>query len=144
MIIITITIFIVAIVTSLYLLSRSAWEVETGVRNPDTYPVFKISIRKTEKYVLYYTKWVLQSIVINTVKIWFIFIAKTKKFLKERWPKLVSKLRPKPLEPGERPSFARRAVIESKIKIKRAKENIREKHKVEIKTEEVENTETVE
>jgi hypothetical protein len=139
MIIITITIFIIAIVTAIGLLSFSAWEVESGVRNPDTYPVFKISIRKIEKYVLYYTKWILQSIVINIVKVWFILVAKTKKFLKEKWPKLVNKLHPKPLEVGERPSFVRRAVIESKIKIKRAKENIREKHKVEVKTEEEEN-----
>lgn len=144
MIIITITIFIVAIVASLCLLSYSAWEVETGVRKEDTYPVFKISIRKTEKYVLYYTKWILQSIVINIVKVWFILVVKTKKFLKEKWPQLVHKLRPKPLEAGERPSFVRKAVIESKIKIKRVKENIREKHKVKVKTEEVENTETVE
>ncbi len=130
--IITITIFLIAIILALGLLSYSAWEVDTGVRNANSYPVFKISIRKTEKYVLYYTKQILQSIVITAIKYWFILVTKSKKWVKEKWPHIVHKLRPKPLEAGERPSFARKAILESKIKIKRIKENIREKHKTEV------------
>lgn len=133
--IITITIFFIAIIVALGLLSYSAWEVDTGTRNSDSYPVFKISIRKTEKYVLYYTKQILQSIVITVIKYWFIFITKTKKFIKEKWPHIICKLRPKPLNAGERPSFVRKAILESKIKVKRIKENIREKHKTEVVSE---------
>lgn len=111
------------------MLSYQAWEIKTlrteKVNNlPKIIP--KIYFRHLEKNMLYIIKHIIQGIILVTVKYWYITEAKTKKWIKKNWPKVSNYFRAKTSNINERKnSFIKRAVLESKIKIRRVKEKVK-------------------
>jgi len=75
-------------------------------------------------------KHLIQWIVLSSVKIWYLFISKAKIFIQNKLPK-INKFFEKKTTNGtdsRKISFVERAVMESKIKIKKVKEKIRKEH----------------
>jgi len=109
-----------------------AWEiktsrVETSPKNGRIFP--EIYFRHIEKIMLYLTKHIIQWIVLKLVKYWFILYTKTKKWTCNNLPKIHSFFKKKTREIDQnRNSFIRRAVLESKMKIRGIKEKIRKEH----------------
>jgi hypothetical protein len=130
----TLIILILAVAGVYGMLSYSAGEIRIGLRTPPTEarPAPSPSFRKIEKYVLYSLKHILQGIVLFSVKYWFIIVAKTKKFVMEKWPKIHDKFVKKEDRPDKPISatkvFFKRAVAESKFKIKRIKDKVKATH----------------
>jgi len=89
----------------------------------------KLEFRHVEKNMLYLTKHIVLSVMLVIVKYWFIVVTKIKKWVAEEWPKIHAYFTKKPESSDPvRLSFIRRAIIESKIKIKRIKERVKEEH----------------
>ncbi len=89
----------------------------------------EVSFRHIEKIMLYLTKHIVQGIVLTTVKYWFIITTKGKKAVIDRWPKVNDYLKKKPESPvSEKPSFFKKAIIESRTKIKKIKEKVKKEH----------------
>ncbi|MBP6908505.1 MAG: hypothetical protein KBB75_01625 [Candidatus Pacebacteria bacterium] len=134
MITLLIVIFFIAIITAFTMLAFRAWELRTGrITSPEGQTqshIPEFSFRQLEKTMLYITKHVVQWIVLTTVKYWFIGLAKTKKWLLEKWPHIHKHFEkdtnasPQPI----RHSFVKRAVLESKAKIQKIKERVKEDH----------------
>lgn len=136
----TLIILIFALISIYGMLSYSYGELSAGSREEkDSTPAPDASFRKIEKYMLYSLKHILQAVVLFTVKYWFITTAKTKKFLMEKWPKIHEKFMTKK-EVVEKPVsatkvFLKRAVAESKFKIKRIKDKVKAEHGPEVEEE---------
>ncbi len=129
---IIIILFFIAIILAFIMLSYQAWEIKT-LRTEKTNNLSKIMpeiyFRHLEKNMLYITKHIIQGIILVTVKYWYISEAKTKKWLKKNWPKISNYLRTKTSNINQRKnSFIKRAVLESKIKIRRVKEKVKREH----------------
>lgn len=92
--------------------------------------------------MLYLTKRAIQWVVLVVVKYWFIGVTKFKKWVQDKWPKVYVFFAgiPKSPENTKRPSYVRRAVVESKIKIKRVKEKVKREHAEKIAEKEAEHT----
>lgn len=126
----TIILFFIAIVVVFGMLYYRAWELRTSRKSiPDGNTTLNIapdlSFRHVEKNVLYFTKHVLQNILLFVIKWWFIMVANIK-----RWamPKINSYFGKKEVESEEQPkrlSFWRRAILESKAKIRKMKEKVK-------------------
>ena len=114
------------------MLTFRAWEIRTLRINPENIEpaVPEISFRHIEKSMLYFTKHIVQGIVLSVVKYWFIIITKTKKWISDNWPKMHDYFKKKVVTSNETttPSFFHRAVLESKAKIKRIKEKVKKEH----------------
>lgn len=126
--IITIVIFFIAIILAFGMLTFRAWEIRTLRIVPTTEPVTpELSFRQMEKTMLYLTKHMVQGTVLVIVKYWFIATTKAKKSIEDKWPRIIRLLEKKSVEAKKpiRPSFVQRAVLESKIKIKRIKEKVK-------------------
>lgn len=128
----TIIIFFIAIFMAFGLLFFRAWEIKTSRvsisenienKSPD------LTFRHVEKSMLYLTKHIVQGIVLWTAKHWFIITTKAKKEISDSWPRINSYFQKKPesLE-AQKPSFLSRAILESKVKIKRIKEKVQKDH----------------
>lgn len=106
------------------------WEIRTNrkIVEKDNLSLPEIPFRHVEKNMLYLTKHIVVGLVLVTVKYWFISVVKTKKFIVENWPKIHKIIRKKyKKEIKNKPmSFAKRAIIESKFKIKRMKQKIKD------------------
>jgi hypothetical protein len=130
----SVIILIISIITALTVLYFRAWELRTG-RTTDTekiVPVQHLTLRHLERIMLYLTKNVVQYIVLAIVKFWFIIVTKFKIWVKDKFPKLNSRFNKTTDSPApQKPSFIKKAVLESKSKIKRLKQKIREEHAVE-------------
>lgn len=129
---IIIILFFIAIILAFIMLSYQAWEIKT-LRTEKTNNLSKIMpeiyFRHLEKNMLYITKHIIQGIILVTVKYWYISKAKTKKWLKKNWPKISNYFRTKTSNINQRKnSFIKRAVLESKIKIRRVKEKVKREH----------------
>ncbi|MCX6756466.1 MAG: hypothetical protein NTX85_03940 [Candidatus Nomurabacteria bacterium] len=127
-------IFFIAIITAYGMLAFRAWELRTGQVDKEIVgsPVQHLSLRQIEKIMLYLLKHFIQGVVILVVKYWFIAITKISVWLKEKWPKVSAIFEKKPESTiPKKPSFITKAVLESKSKIKRLKQKIREEHAVE-------------
>lgn len=128
-----IIIFFLSIFGAFGMLFFRVWEIKTSRINisPVEPPALKdLSFRHLEKNVLYLAKHIVQSIVFLVVKYWFIGITRLKKWVFSKWPKIKNRLIRKQDEaskPG-RPSFFERAVMESRVKIRRIKEKVRRDH----------------
>lgn len=115
-----------------------AWEIRTSqVEKPqsdiDIYP--KIQFRHIEKIMLYLAKHVIQAIVLVVVKYWFIVSTKIKNWIGKNWPKIYNFFRTKTDEvTAQKSTFVSRAVLESKIKIKRIREKVKRDHEEVIDT----------
>lgn len=123
-----IIIFFISILLAFGMLAFRAWEIKTNrktlVDTNISLPEFPF--RHLEKNMLYLTKHILQWIVIISVKYWFVTVIKIKKIIVEDWPKVHNLLKRKPKKEPGKMSFAKRAILESKFKIKRMKEKIKE------------------
>ena len=128
----TIIIFLVAIIILFGMLMFRAWEIKTSrVERPlSTTNIFpEIYFRQVEKIMLYLAKHVIQWIVLVTVKYWFILITKTKKWISNNSPRIHNFLKKKVKDVSlQNDTFVSRAILESKIKIKRMKERIKKDH----------------
>jgi len=95
--------------------------------------------------MLYLAKHIIQWIVLSAVKLWFLLSTKTKIFLQNKWPKIHNFFKKKEITgtDSRKISFVERAVMESKIKIKKVKEKIIQDHKEDVKVleEEIKNQE---
>jgi len=109
-----------------------AWEIETSRtdKQVSTRKIFpEIYFRHVEKIMLYLTKHIVQWIVLMAVKYWFIVFTKTKKWIKKNQPKIFRFLKKESKEVKKQSdSFVKRAILESKTKIKRIKEKVRKEH----------------
>lgn len=107
-----------------------AWEIKTGRITLGEEPRYKLelSFRYIEKIILYITKHVIQWIVLSSVKLWFLVITKTRLLIQNKLPKISKFFQKKQNNDPRKISFVQRAVIESKIKIKKVKEKIKKDH----------------
>ena len=124
-------IFLISIILAFGMLLFRSWEIRTHRKNiPDkNISLPELPFRHLEKNMLYLTKHIVQWLVLVVVKYWFISRIKTKKFIVENWPKVHHFLKRKPGKDKKKMSFTKRAVLESKFKIKRMKERIRDEIK---------------
>lgn len=109
-----------------------AWEIRTsrvGIPTSDKDIFPEIHFRHVEKIMLYLAKHVIQWIVLVVVKYWFIVSTKVKNWIGRNWPKIHEFFKKKTTDTNpKKSSFVSRAVLESKIKIKRIKEKVRREH----------------
>lgn len=131
MLVITI-IFLVATISAFGMLFFRAWKIREYGNEKSIYSrriIPEIYFRQVEKIMLYLTKHIVQWLVLNTIKYWYIITTKTKKFISHKLPKMHNYFRRKPNDEGlQKTSFIKRAVIESKIKIRRIKEKVKKDH----------------
>lgn len=129
---IIIIIFFIAIIGAFGMLLFRAWEIRTykvdiaNLEDKNNLP--KLSFRYIEKIILYLTKHVIQWIILFSVKLWYTVIAKSKGLIQNKLPKINTFFKKKVSTDSRKISFVERAVIESKIKIKRVKEKIKKEH----------------
>jgi hypothetical protein len=114
------------------MLTYRAWEIKTlrtDSATPSRKLVPEIYFRHLERIMLHLAKHIIQSIVLIIVKSWFIISTKIKKWAGNNWPK-VYKFFTKKTQSAEnqKPSFVQRAVLESKVKIRRIKEKVKKDH----------------
>ena len=120
------------------MLMYRAWEIRTNrlvVKEETEQFTPELSFRYIEKIMLYIAKHIVQWIVLSAVKLWFLLVTKTKIFLQSKWPKIHNLFKKKENGGGDgrKISFVERAVMESKIKIKKVKEKIKQDHAEEVK-----------
>ncbi len=128
-----IIIFLVSIVAAFFILAFQSWKIQKAyvrVNESSNQTLLNVPFRHIEKSMLYLTKHIIQWLIIVVVKYWFIAYTKFKKFIREKWPKIYSYFKNIVSKSDEStpPSFVHRAVIESKIKIRRVKEKIIKEH----------------
>lgn len=99
--------------------------LETEPKNP------KISFRHVEKILLYLAKHLFLFIVLSAARYWYLITTKLNKWIIENWPKVYRIFVKKSdnLQANKK-SFISRVVLESKIKMKRIKEKIKQDHKL--------------
>ena len=109
--------------------SRIAVKEETEKFTPE------LSFKYIEKIFLYIAKHTIQSIVLFSVKTWFLLTTKLKIWIQNKLPKIDKFFKKKESDgtDSRKISFVERAILESKIKIKRVKEKIKNEHAEEIK-----------
>jgi len=108
-----------------------AWEIRTNrITIEEVKPKYtpELSFRRIEKIVLFLLKHLVQWIVLSSVKAWYTTTTKIKIWLQNKLPKINRFFHKKAPTDSRKISFIQRAVIESKIKIKRAKEKIKKEH----------------
>lgn len=110
--------------TAIGMLFYRAWQMETAGR--ENFLVIRklppeIYFRQIEKIMLYLTKHAVQWVVLSGAKGWFKIKAKTNKWIHKNSPKIHKFFEKK--ETGKK-TFVGKAILESKIKIRRIKEKI--------------------
>jgi hypothetical protein len=126
--------FLIAAIMAFFMLSYRAWEIKTLQADPSISPrklIPEMYFRHLEKIMLHLAKHIIQWIVLKVVKYWFILITKVKKWTAKKLPKILEFLKKKEEEiktEQQKDSFFRKAVLESKSKIRRIKENVRREH----------------
>lgn len=140
-----IIIFFIAIIGAFGMLLFRAWEIRTSritTTREENRHVPELSFRYFEKIFLFLAKHIIQWIVLFSVKSWYLIVAKTKILFQNKLPK-INKLFTKKTNgtDSRKISFVERAIMESKIKIKKVKEKIKKDHEEEKKEidEEVDN-----
>ena len=111
------------------MLSYRAWQLETLRTEPATPHgklVPEIYFRHVEKIILQLVKYTIQWIVLIVVKYSFIIYTKVKKWIVNNWPKVYNIFKSKPQEANPvKYTFAQRAKLELKAKIRHTKEKVR-------------------
>jgi len=136
-----IIIFFIAIVGAFGMLMFRSWEIQNNkivIEENREKHIPELSFKYIESIFLYTIKHIVQWIVLFIVKLWFIIITKSSIWLQNKLPKL-NKLFKKKERNGtdsRKISFVERAVMESKIKIKKVKEKIKKDHEEEVKEQE--------
>ena len=129
--ILVIIIFFIAIFGAFGMLLFRAWEIRTlRFNTEEEIQVTRkgLSFRDIEKIILFTVKHVIQGIVLFFVKVWFLMITKIKFWIQNKLPKVNKFFQKKPSTDSRKISFVERAVLESRIKIKRVKERIKKEH----------------
>lgn len=122
-----IILFSVSIILAFGMIFLKAWKIQT---NPNQVEENKINIpelpfRHLEKNMLYFIKHLLQGIILVFVKYWFIVLTKTKKWFNEKLPKINAYFKKnKDKVTSYRHSFVKKAILESRVKIKHIKEKV--------------------
>lgn len=122
--IILIIIFTLASVALIGMLYYRAWKIEsTGQENfcPQRKMPPELYFRHLEKIMLYLTKHIVQWMVLSGAKGWFKIKAKTNKWIQKNSPKIHKFFEKKE---NTKKTFVGKAILESKIKIRRIKERI--------------------
>lgn len=130
--IVTIIIFLVAIISLFGMLVFRAWEIKTArlekpIESRNIFPI--IYFRQVEKIMLYLTKHIIQWIVLVLAKYWFILSTRTKKWIFKKLPKINEFFKTqtkKNVIPKK--TFVGKAILESKIKIQKIKERVKKDH----------------
>jgi len=123
-----IIIFYISIISALGMIFWRAWEL----RHSNNFIIHKrrvilphLPFRHLEKNMLYLTNQVLQNIVFRIAKYWFIITGKIKKWVNKKWPQIDSYFTEKPRSnTSYRHSFLKKAILESKAKIKKIKAEV--------------------
>jgi len=109
-----------------------AWEIKTSrleAESPRRKILPEIYFRQVEKIMLYLTKHLVQWIVLSVVKYWFILSTKTKKYIVKNLPKIHTFFKKKSKTLNQKKNtFMRRAILESRTKIRRIKEKVKKDH----------------
>lgn len=129
---IIIILFFIAIGLSFSIIYFRAWEIKNS-KVEDTIILRKIVpeiyFRQIEKIMLYLTKHIVQWLILISVKYWFIVLAKVKKWVSKNLPKIHRFFKTKTKEINQQKNtFLNKAILESKIKIKRIKEKVKRDH----------------
>lgn len=122
--IILIIIFAISILSIVGMLSYQAWQIQ--ISGQDNLPVVRkippeIHFRQIEKFMLYFTKHIVQSVVLFGVKCWFKVKTRVNKWVQKNTPRVHEFFKKKETK---RRTFVSKAILESKIKIRRIKEKI--------------------
>lgn len=128
-----IIIFFIATIGAFGMLLFRVWEIKTSriivsEISEEKLPS-RISFRYIETIILYLAKHAIQWTVLLFVKLWYLLVSRIKLIILDKLPKInrffnrISKS-----DDPRKISFVQRAVIESKIKIKRVKEKIKKEH----------------
>lgn len=129
---IIIILFFIAIILAYLMLSFRAWEIKTLQTEPTTSPrqlIPEMYFRHLEKIMLHLAKHIIQWIVLVVVKYWFIIYTKTKKWGVKNLPKVYKYFKKETTKISQQEnSFIQKAILESKIKIKRIREKVRKEH----------------
>lgn len=133
----TIIIFFIAIIGAFGMLMFRAWEIRTSRLIIDRTFTRELSFRYIEKVTLFLIKHLIQWIILTSVKIWYLFVTKSKVILQNKLPRVNNLLHKKINNDSRKLSFVERAVLESKIKIKKIKEKIKKEHEKKVVTAEV-------
>jgi hypothetical protein len=133
----TIIIFFIAIIGAFGMLMFRAWEIRTDRLIQEKQYARELSFRNTEKIILFIIKHLIQSIILTSVKVWYLIITKTRVLLQNKLPKVNNLFHKKTKTDSRKLSFVERAVLESKIKIKKIKEKIKREHEKEVVVNEV-------
>lgn len=127
---IVIIIFFISIITAFGMLMFRSWEIRTNnmeINENNTQTIPRLPFRHIEKNVLYLTKHLIQGVIFIFAKYWFIFTTKIKKWFNSKWPKINNYFKKKTEKvTSYRHSFLKKALIESKIKIRHIKEKVKE------------------
>ena len=124
-------IFIVSTASLFGMLWFRAWEIKNREKAFKIKRILppEIYFRQIEKIMLYLTKHVVQWIIIGAAKQWFIFSTKSQKWFVKKLPRVHNFLTKKnTLNDQPTKTFVGRAILESKIKIKRVKERVKKEH----------------
>lgn len=125
--------FIAIIVASLMLIIKTQ-KIKSGkdVSSPDKdcCVIPEIPFRQVEKIMLYLAKHIIQWFILMSVKYWLITTNKIKEIVREYLPKIENYFE-KNINPNtpRKSSFIHRAIIESKIKIYKMKQRMKEDRK---------------
>lgn len=109
------------------------WEIRTlGIethKNAES-PIPHLTFRQIEKNMLHLTKNILQATIVTLARYWFIVATKTDKKIQEKWPRVYALFTKKELPPNTevKLTFFRKAMLESKAKIRRVREAVRKEH----------------
>jgi hypothetical protein len=133
----TIIIFFIAIIGAFGMLMFRAWEIRTSRLILDQTNTRELSFRYIEKVTLFLIKHLIQWIILTSVKIWYLFVTKSKVLLQNKLPKVNKLFHKKIINDSRKLSFVERAVMESKIKIKKIKEKIKKEHEKKVEIDEV-------
>lgn len=125
-----IIIFLVSIILAFGILFYRSWEIKTKRINTleiTELKIPKLPFRHLEKNMLYLTKHIVLGLVLVSAKYWFIMSTKFKKWFDEKWPKINAYFKKKTDKvTSYRHSFLKKAILESKIKIKHIREKVKE------------------
>ncbi len=127
----TISIFFIAIIGAFGMLMFRAWEIRTSrliIEEKQNKHVRELSFRYIEKIILFLIKHIIQWIILSTVKIWYLVTTKIRVLLQNKLPKVNKFIQKKTNTDSRKISFIQRAIIESRIKIKKIKEKIKKEH----------------
>ena len=112
------------------MISFRVWEIKTA--RAQSKEVIEITLpefpfRHLEKNMLYWAKHIIQGVVLVSAKYWFILTTKFKKWFNEKWPKINAYFKKNTdSNTSYRHSFLKKAILESKAKIKHIKEKVKE------------------